>query len=247
MMELTDQDLDALTAYWSSEMSEKDRTDLELRFKNEPEFKAAAEHYRLVEMSLDEVKVRQWLMDTPLVKPEMPKVRVYEFLPLVKWAASFAIVAATTYYAYHFMTANPYSAYYKQVFKAPPSREMVMQIQSLEIQALEAYDQEDFKKALPLLNQVFKNSANKDSIKLFYIAISHLGLQQPEQAIPILKEMQFSDKSKNPKWYLALAYLLQNNIQEAKPLLEELAQSEEEDLKVKAKEGLDLISKNNSQ
>ena len=59
--------------------------------------------------------------------------------------------------------------------------------------------------------------------------------------------MQFSDKSKNPKWYLALAYLLQNNIQEAKPLLEELAKSEEEDLKAKAKEGLDLISKNNSQ
>jgi predicted Zn-dependent protease len=247
MMELTDQDLDALTAYWSSEMSEKDRTDLELRFKNEPEFKAAAEHYRLVEMSLDEVKVRQWLKDTPLEKSKTAKVKEYEFLPLVKWAASFAIVAATTYYGYHFMTANPYSAYYKQVFKAPPSREMVMQIQSLEIQALEAYDQEDFKKALPLLNQVFKNSANKDSIKLFYIAISHLGLQQPEQAIPILKEMQFSDKSKNPKWYLALAYLLQNNIQEAKPLLEELAQSEEEDLKAKAKEGLDLISKNNSQ
>ena len=246
MMELTDQDLDALTAYWSSEMSEKDRTDLELRFKNEPEFKAAAEHYRLVEMSLDEVKVRQWLMDTPLKDSETTKVRTFEFLPLVKWAASFAIVAATTYYGYHFMTANPYSAYCKHVFKAPPSREMVMQVPNLEIQALEAYDQGEYTTALPLLNKVFEDSGNKDSIKLFYIAISHIALQQPGQAIPILKEMQFSDKSKNPKWYLALAYLLQNNIQNAKPLLEELSQSDENDIKAKAKEGLDLIQKNNS-
>jgi tetratricopeptide (TPR) repeat protein len=247
MMELTDQDLAALAAYWSSEMSEKDRTDLELRFKNEPEFKAAAEHYRRVEMSLDEVKVRQWLVDTPLEISKITKVRIYEFSPLVKWAASFAIVAATTYLGYRFMTANPYSAYCKHVFKAPPSREMVMQIPTFEIQALEAYDQGDFKKALPLLNKAFKGSENKDSIKLFYIAISHLALQQPEQAIPILKEMQFSDKSKNPKWYLALAYLLQKNTQNAKPLLEELSQSNENDIKTKAKEGLELISKNNSQ
>jgi tetratricopeptide (TPR) repeat protein len=247
MMELTDQDLAALAAYWSSEMSEKDRINLELRFENEPEFKAAAEHFRRVEMSLDEVKVRQWLMDIPLDEPKMTKVRTFEFLPLVKWAASFAIVAATTYLGYRFMTANPYSAYYKQVFKAPPSREMVMQVQNLEIQALEAYDQENFKKALPLLNDVFKKSDYKDSIKLFYIAISHLALQQPEQAIPILKEMQFSDKSKNPKWYLALAYLLQRDTQNAKPLLKELSQSNENDIKTKAKEGLELISKNNSQ
>ena len=247
MMELTDQDLAALAAYWSCEMSEKDRTNLELRLNNEPEFKAAAEHYRLVEMSLDEVKVRQWLMDTPLEKSETPKVITYSIKPLLKWAASFAIVAATAYYGYYRVNTNPYSSYYKQVFKAPPSREMMMQIQTLEIQALEAYDRGDFKTALPLLNLVFKNSENKDSIKLFYIAISHLALQQPEQAIPILKEMQFSDKAKNPQWFLALSYLLQNNSQNAKPLLEQLYQSEDEDLKAKAKEGLDLISKNNSQ
>jgi tetratricopeptide (TPR) repeat protein len=247
MMEFTDQDLAALAAYWSSEMSEKDRTDLELRFKNEPEFKAAADHFRRVEMSLDEVKVRQWLMDTPLEKSKTTKAKEYEILPIVKWAASFAIVAATAYFGYYWFNTNPYSAYYKQVFKAPTSREMVMQVPNLEIKALEAYDQEKFKKALPLLYTVFKNSDNKDSIKLFYIAISHLALQQPEQAIPILNEMQTSDKAKNPKWYLALAYLLQNDTQNAKPLLEELSQSDEDDLKAKAKEGLDLIAKNNSQ
>ena len=95
---------------------------------------------------------------------------------------------------------------------------------SLLNEAISAYDQSDFTTAIQQF-QIVQRLDKTQSVYTFYEGISLLGLQNAKAAIPILEKIK---DDKDPKWreqsqwYLALAYLQNNEIDKAKDLLQDI-------------------------
>jgi len=85
-----------------------------------------------------------------------------------------------------------------------------------------AYQKQDYRLAQQLFEELFQTT--QISELLFYEAISFLETNQPDLAIKNLREHQkFADAlSDRTKWYLALAYLKQDNREVAKLILKEI-------------------------
>ncbi len=93
---------------------------------------------------------------------------------------------------------------------------------SLNETAFNAYENAKFKEALDLFDQVLLNK--KEAPLLFYKANTLLALDHPKKAIAIFEQNIntvdiFSEKR---YWYLALAYLKNNQLEESKKLLKKL-------------------------
>lgn len=91
--------------------------------------------------------------------------------------------------------------------------------------AFELYNGREYEKAIPLLTSFVQNgTAIEDDY--FFLGLSHLYSKQPEEAIIALsfiyqkEDMQRKDAA---TWYLALAYVANNECEDAKPLLENVA------------------------
>lgn len=93
-------------------------------------------------------------------------------------------------------------------------------------EALRTYAQNDYKKAIPLLEESFH--IKKDSLLLFYKSIAYLGDGQAEKAQPILTALQGADTvpTESVVWYLALAYVELGQKEKAVALLEKVANTE---------------------
>src|SRR5690606_29346091 len=93
---------------------------------------------------------------------------------------------------------------------------------SLETKAFQAYENKNMDKAIDLFSNIYK--LNQSEYALFYKAMSILEKDEATQeAIRILQNTEWSDEYKdNSLWYLALAYLKQDNKAKAKLILEKL-------------------------
>ncbi|WP_191860797.1 tetratricopeptide repeat protein [Hanstruepera ponticola] len=88
-----------------------------------------------------------------------------------------------------------------------------------------AYEREVYDQAQKLFNNLYKTSNNSEL--LFYEGICYLEIGQIDNAIKtFLKHQKFKDKLLGKsKWYLALAYLKNNNQIEAQNILEKITSS----------------------
>lgn len=103
-----------------------------------------------------------------------------------------------------------------------------------------AYSEADYKQAIPLFDQAFQNTQNSEL--LFYKGNSLLALNETDEAIDTFKKhLSYSDILTNrTHWYLALAYLKKEKIDEAKQELYLLINSAES---FKRKEATSLLKK----
>lgn len=109
---------------------------------------------------------------------------------------------------------------------------------ALDVEALEAlqkglkdYQKENFEQAIPVFEQYLKSSAKdyKTNDVQFYLAVSNLAVGNKLKAIESFEKLLKSEKFKlktATQWYLALAYLQNNQNEQAKPLLEILKTNE---------------------
>jgi len=68
------------------------------------------------------------------------------------------------------------------------------------------YAQKEYAKAIPLLNDSFKET--RDSMLLFYLGVSHLAIGQDRDAEDIFEKLQYAKSvpEEATQWYLALSY-----------------------------------------
>lgn len=113
---------------------------------------------------------------------------------------------------------TPYPSVFDQKGAAPTGAEDLLT-------AMEAYTAQDYPKAI----QLFEAQINQDenSFQRFYYGIALLADQQVGKAVNELEALQQNSSSPLPEdpltWYLALAYLGENNTAAAQSLLKELA------------------------
>ncbi|MFI8605089.1 tol-pal system YbgF family protein [Cellulophaga baltica] len=100
-----------------------------------------------------------------------------------------------------------------------------------------AYSKGEYKQAIPLFNTLY--SSEGESYYLFYEAISLIQLRQADKAVPLLQEHLKSQDALVDKtnWYLAMAYLQLQDIEQAKKTLKLII----EDKTYKAKEAKQLL------
>lgn len=105
-----------------------------------------------------------------------------------------------------------------------------------------AYSEADYQKTIPLLEKAFESTKNSEL--LFYKGNALLALNQTKDAIEVFKKHQsFSDALTNRShWYLALAYLKTDQVENAKQELKGLIDSGEP---FKKKEANSLLKKLN--
>jgi len=170
-----------------------------------------------------------------------------------KWmvAASFVVLTSLGIWGVQSTFFPSNKAIYDDYFK--PSRNTVQPIvrgenlNTIEYRAFVAYEAQNYHKAINLFNSV--ESPNEAYIN-FYIGVSYLALDKPEEAIALLKpvsELNSLDEkdngfNKKAQWYLALAYVKindeQNAITELKQIINDPAENERKEA---AQEVLDFL------
>lgn len=89
---------------------------------------------------------------------------------------------------------------------------------------VEAYQSGDYAQASALLDHLLQKPQDNPALLLYYAGLSHLYQQppQPQQAIQYLSQVNEGPFTQQARWYLALAYLLDEQTSEAQSLLENI-------------------------
>lgn len=158
------------------------------------------------------------------VKEEVNRSKPYQGSWL-KIAASFLILISAGAYFFNtnFVTSNEdlfnefYETYPNTTYPIVRGGEAVNK--TLDYKAYEAYERGDYTSAV----QFFEKMVNDTNSK-FYLGLSYLNEQKLVSAIPIFesiiaKNLKFKDEA---NWYLALAYVKQGKVDEAKEVLKDI-------------------------
>ena len=148
-----------------------------------------------------------------------------------KWsvAASIAVVLGAGYW---FMNQSPnnielYEDYYQSYPNVVAPTVRGENSEDIKSEAFYEYDNGNYEKSLVLFSKIYET--DKDDYALFYKALSQMELQKTTEAIATFKQF---DLGKNNaftpfvKWYLALAYLKENQKEQAMPLLKSLSETQ---------------------
>ena len=167
--------------------------------------------------------------------------------PLMTWlaiAASLFVVILLGYLALPGPSPEEvYVAYYQPYPNLinPAQRSVEISEETALERAMRAYDEQRYVQALALFEQ---GDISSEPGYTFYYAVSHLALNQPQRAIPLLEQVtQYQERLfyQPALWYLALAHLKMNDTAAALPYLEEVA-SRQGDYAREAQEVLEELS-----
>jgi len=211
-MTLSESDIIILEEYWQGKLSREEADSLEQRLKEDALFREEAEAWKtLIEKGFSpdpqELERRKALSvrlneyEKTYSSPSKPSKTKFLWLYLgLSLAAGLAILLILNFWP------------------SPSASDLLTHLErdsktyaSAEEAANQAYDDRDYKKALPLLLQSIEKP--QDSIRLLYAGVAALHLDQAQQAISLLSYVQESSEWEayhpEAEWYLALA-LIQN-------------------------------------
>ena len=157
-------------------------------------------------------------------EPKKAKVKSYKI-----WyaAASLFLIGGLGFY----FSQNSNTAIYEEFYQSYPNVVAPTvrgeQKEDIKSEAFYQYDSGNYKKSLELFSTIYE--AEQDDYALFYKALSQMELHKTNDAIGSF--MQFDLNKNNAftpfvKWYLALAYLKENQKKKAIPLLKSLSETE---------------------
>jgi hypothetical protein len=246
-MELTDKELDILEAYWNRTLSKSEYADIELRLAHDSEFAQKASAYLLAISTLKSANSVQKNAYLHQVDANMPPIPPLPFWQKRSSVVTASLVGIASIVWFLIPIAMPQeNDIMKTYFKPFANITQTMGEEELGkklLDATDAYNKQDFKKAAVLYAPVFEDS--KDSIHLFYQAVSLLGSGQYQAAQPILEQIQYSNTlpAETAQWYLALIYVETQQKDKASSMLQKFANTEGggEIREKRKKEALELI------
>lgn len=221
-------DSDRLIAkYFLNQLSAEDQKEFDTLMSSNPEFKERVEF---------EAKVKKSIFQQEHANLKQQLQAVENSLPVkqnkAKWyliAASILLLVSIGFYWKQY-SSNPetlFADYYTTASNTshPITRNQNENDTDKLTQAFVAYESEAYDQALKLFNNLYKTSSNSEL--LFYEGICYLEIGQTDNAIEtFLKHQNFNDKLLGKsRWYLALAYLKNNNKIETQDILEKITSS----------------------
>lgn len=226
------ENLDLIDRYFENSLSPKEQKLFNDLLQNNSDFK---EEYLFQKDLKKVIKISQHEeLKSTLSQIEEKADNNYGFTMIPKkWmiAASLAIIATLGVWGIKSLFYPSNEAIFEEYFQAdrntvhPVVRGEI--IKTIENRAFAAYEAQDYYKAINLFNSV-KNP--NDAYILYYKGLCFLALDKKEEAITLLKQVGTSIDSENDSinfnekanWYLALAYLKKDNIEQAISQLTEI-------------------------
>lgn len=212
--------------YFLNTLSGDDRRIFDDLLKNDPDFASEIEFQKQVKHA---VAAREH--DVLKQKLQYFESQMRTTASRIKWwlaAASIVFFVSIGYYIFNNNVSNIelFNDYYQ------PAQNIVQPIVRSAIAdektaAFIAYQKGDYKMAQQLFNTLYQKT--QDSELLFYEGISLIETNDLESAINKLElHSHYSDAVSNKtNWYLALAYIKQNNLEKAKTILMEITTKKE--------------------
>lgn len=228
---------DCIIKYFEGTLSEIELEAFNLLLINDNEFKEAFEFEKELQDTLilnDREQIKKEIQHWDTV----PKKQLFKLWHI---AASIAILLGASWLFFLNSQSKNTEELYASYFE--PYRNIVQPIvrgehkTDMQFKAFEAYEVKDYKNAILYFNTILKEKPN--STISFYKANTLLQLNKTREAITILETniKNFDTLQDRNLWYLALAYLKENNIDASKKTLEQLLSQSE----FKNKEAKDLI------
>ncbi|WP_289040580.1 hypothetical protein [uncultured Zobellia sp.] len=228
-----------LEKYLQDKLTELERQEFDLLFKNNPEFRKEVEFHIDAKKAItaeEDANFRNILSKFESEARELeqrstvPESSVVKGIPR-KWlvAASVALLVGLTY----FFSANQSMSsqeMYDENFS--PYRNVTYPItrSSEELdekgEAFVAYSKGDYEVAVPIFSKLYIEE--KQPYYLFYKANALIQLKKAEEAIPLLEKHLGTDDSLTDKsnWYLAMAYLQIADSEKAKQALKKVVETQ---------------------
>jgi tetratricopeptide (TPR) repeat protein len=158
----------------------------------------------------------------------------------IRWFVAAAVLVSLSVGYYFLKSSYTNTELYAMYFE--PAQNIIHPIvrdgveDNVETKAFVAYQKKDYKLAAQLFDMVFQ--VNNTSEILFYEALCLMELNKIDQAIEKFEaHKKYTDLLSNKtNWYLALAYIKQNNIEKAKGILNLIIKNQESYNIEKAKE-----------
>jgi len=233
---------DYIIKYFEGTLSEVELKAFNTLLENDPDFKKEVAFEQEVQDTLvlnDREKVKKEMQDwdTPKSKPH---IRKNNFAPW-KIAASLILLIGISWLLFFYTQSTSTAELYASNFE--PYRNVVQPIvrgedkEDIQSKAFKAYESKDYKNAIVFFDQILQEDPS--TTISFYKANTLLQLNKTSEAITLLETTvksadTFQDRA---LWYLALAYLKEDNVDASKKTLKQLiAQS-----KFKSKEATALI------
>lgn len=216
-----------LNNYFEGNLSEEEKQQFDELLSNDSEFKTEFEFQK-------KAKVAVALSERQRLKNQLKEIENSRKLKnnnntWLSIAASIVVVLSLGFiFFWNSSTTNDnlYADFYETFpnIEAPTTRgENNLNIKS---EAFYAYDSKDYKKAIELFSEIYK--VEKTDYAIFYIGLSEMELNEHKKAINTFSLFE-GDTNNNfyyyVKWYKALSYLKENDIENSKKLLNEVVKN----------------------
>jgi tetratricopeptide (TPR) repeat protein len=238
MMELNTEDLTLIERFLDKQLDETDMAKFIQRRTTDTDFNAAVNSY---EEAILAVKLANEDKITAILKEEQAKLNQAKVIPIdknrsktfsiLRGSLAAASIAALLIVGYWFFTKDsvkPLSPLVAAVFEPYPALGITRGENDKDVKskALRKYAVNDFKQAIPLLQNAF--DVERDTILLFYKGIAALGVNDPNNAVTIFTDLQNQQTVPTDmiEWYLALAYIELGQKEKALPLLQKVGDTE---------------------
>lgn len=214
--------------YFSGKLTVEEKQEFERLLINDPEFKKQVSFEKKVKASIFKQNHNALKSDLKTIENNLSRKAL-----LKKWywiAASVVIFIAISFTFFGNKKNNEalFAQYYTTAANTShPIVRTENKAINKELKAYIAYENKDFKNAIPLFNEAYNNI--KKSELLFYKAICLLETNKTNEAISMfLKHQTFKDVLYSKSmWYLALTYLKENQTVTAKQVLNIICENPE--------------------
>ncbi|GJM29771.1 MAG: hypothetical protein DHS20C17_24060 [Cyclobacteriaceae bacterium] len=238
--------IDEFDGYFSGNLSDLEKADLESRLKTDHKLEQAFQEYKYLRNGIDYSIMKTLKEELQELEATLPDIElepetklILEQIPTSSsstiWKAAAAIVAiAISAGALFYQLQSPSSSQdlFSQHFEPYPNEFVSAsrgadQTPDLMVEAFRAYDSHDYTAAISGFQSILEQE--ESPLVLFYLGSAQLHEDKGTLAIGTFQRfLEISpDMVIEGKWYLALSYLNENRVEDARKLLEELKQSDE--------------------
>jgi len=241
-MELTEFQFDEIRRYLRGEMTPEEAIGFEQKMEENPEFKAEVEFqrdvYKGVELSVrSRIKERLKALEAQNPAADQAPGKSINYKKWLGLAASIVVLIGIGLLANKTLFHEPtkqdivqdyYKPYPDYITDQTRGNNKNSEFDQEVHKAMDLYTNQHYDEAIPLLEGAISKEENHDQVQ-FYLGNAYLANGNPRKAIDVFEKNQGNlSKEYAPKnqWYLALAYVADDRIKEAKQTLVQLKNKE---------------------
>jgi len=238
-----------IDAYLLDRLSDSEKQEFEAALQSDPELKKELEEAEVLKEGIEasgreEQKERLRALEQELTEENREAQKHNGLWWVGRIAAAILLLLVPVYFFINSTQKVDPKEIYASHFELYPVLESGVvrgeENETAMAEGLDAYQRANYEVAIEELSAAVNESEKPESVQ-FYLALSHLTSDAPKEAIPLLEELSKKESFKlkeQAKWYLGLAFLKNNQPDEARDTFQSLYETAEDSTLRKKAEGV---------